>query len=41
MSDSRHQSLVRLMQRFRRLIEAVIGQLVDRFNIEKIRARDR
>ncbi|EKF05809.1 hypothetical protein FDUTEX481_00667 [Tolypothrix sp. PCC 7601] len=28
------------MQRFRRLIETVIGQLVERFHIEKIRARD-
>jgi Transposase DDE domain len=40
MSDSRSQSSVRLMQRFRRLIETVIGQLVERFHIEKIRARD-
>lgn len=37
MPDSRSQSLVRLMQRFRRRIETVIGQLVDRFHIEKIR----
>lgn len=40
MSDSRSQSSVRLMQRFRRLIETVIGQLVERFHIEKIQARD-
>ncbi|RUR80057.1 hypothetical protein DSM107007_39720 [Nostoc sp. PCC 7120 = FACHB-418] len=40
MSDSRSRSSVRLMQRFRRLIETVIGQLVERFHIEKIRARD-
>lgn len=37
MSDSRSQSSVRLMQRFRRLIETVIGQLVERFHIENIR----
>lgn len=40
MSDSRSQSSVRLMQRFRRLIETVIGQLVERFHIEKIRVRN-
>ncbi|MBD2287588.1 MAG: IS982 family transposase [Microcystis sp.] len=40
MLEKRNQTVIRLMQRFRRLIETVIGQLVDRFNIEKVRARD-
>ncbi len=40
MPDSHDQALVRLMQRFRCFIETVISQLVDRFHIEKIRARD-
>jgi hypothetical protein len=40
MSDSNHPSYIHLQQRFRRLIETVIGQLVERFNLEKIRARD-
>jgi hypothetical protein len=40
MQESRHPTLVALLQRVRRLIETVIGQLVDRFSIEKVRARD-
>ncbi|MBD2527795.1 IS982 family transposase [Nostoc sp. FACHB-133] len=40
MSQSSNQACIHLQQRFRRLIETVIGQLVERFNIEKIRARD-
>jgi hypothetical protein len=31
---------VKLLQRLRRLIETVIGQLVERFHFEKVRARD-
>jgi hypothetical protein len=40
MKDSRDKSLVYLLNRFRRLIETVIGQLCERFNLEKVRARD-
>lgn len=40
MSQPNSQTCLRLQQRFRRLIETVIGQLVERFHIEKIRARD-
>lgn len=40
MKEQRDQSFVRLLTRFRRLIETVIGQLCERFNFEKVRARD-
>ncbi len=40
MKDKRDKSFVRLLTRFRRLIETVIGQLCERFNFEKVRARD-
>jgi len=38
--DSRPPSQVKLLQRIRRLIETVIGQLVGRFHFEKVWARD-
>lgn len=41
MHDSRNPAWVNLLQRMRRLIETVIGQLVERFRIEKVWARDR
>jgi len=41
MHDSRNPAWVKLLQRMRRLIETVIGQLVERFSIEKVWARDR
>ena len=41
MQDSRDPAWVKLLQRMRRLIETVIGQLVKRFSIEKVWARDR
>jgi hypothetical protein len=45
MKDKRSRSTddcgaVNLLNRFRRLIETVIGQLCERFNFEKVRARD-
>ena len=40
MEDSRPKSLVKILMRIRRLIETVIGQLVERFNFEKVWARD-
>ncbi len=40
MKDFRSKSLIHLLNRFRRLIETVIGQLCERFNFEKVRARD-
>lgn len=40
MQDSREPAWVALLKRTRRLIETVIGQLVERFSIEKVRARD-
>lgn len=40
MQDSRESDWVKLLQRTRRLIETVIGQLVERFHIEKVWARD-
>lgn len=40
MHDSRDPTWVTLLQRVRRLIETVIRQLVGRFHIEKIWARD-
>ena len=38
--DSREPAWVALLKRLRRLIETVIGQLVERFSIEKVWARD-
>ena len=40
MKDQRNPKFVRLLTRCRRLIETVIGQLCERFNLEKVRARD-
>jgi hypothetical protein len=40
MQDERPPAWVALLKRIRRLIETVIGQLVERFSIEKVRARD-
>ena len=40
MVDSRPQQFLGWMKGTRRLIETVIGQLAERFHIEKIRARD-
>lgn len=40
MKEKRSPRIVRWMQSTRRLIETVIGQLTDRFNIERVRARD-
>jgi IS5 family transposase len=40
MHDPRDPAWVALLKRLRRLIETVIGQLVERFSIEKVRARD-
>jgi hypothetical protein len=40
MNDTREPAWVALLKRTRRLIETVIGQLVERFSIEKVWARD-
>lgn len=40
MKDIRPKALVKILMRVRRLIETVIGQLVERFNFEKVWARD-
>jgi hypothetical protein len=40
MKDEREPSFVCLLSRFRRLIETVIGQLCERFNLETVWARD-
>jgi len=40
MQDDRSPIVVKEMNKTRRLIETVIGQLSERFNIEKVRARD-
>jgi len=40
MQDSRPKEQVRVLKRTRRLVETVIGQLSERFHIEKVRARD-
>lgn len=40
MQDSRPQTFVRQLMSTRRLVETVIGQLSERFHIEKVRARD-
>jgi len=41
MSDSRPKTYVNELMRDRRLIETVIGQLTEQFNIQTLRARDR
>lgn len=41
MKDDRPDSQVKELMRDRRLVETVIGQLTERFHIQKIRARDR
>jgi hypothetical protein len=38
--DSRDKTLVKQLMSVRRLVETVIGQLSERFHIEKMRARD-
>ena len=40
MQDSRPKSFIRWVVSTRRLVETVIGQLTDRFNIQRIRAKD-
>ena len=40
MKDSRPKYLVKILMKIRRLIETVIGQLAERFNLEKVWARD-
>jgi hypothetical protein len=40
MTDSRCKKFVGLLMRIRRRIETVIGQLTERFHIQKVRARD-
>lgn len=40
MKDDRSKATVKTLNNTRRIVETVIGQLSERFNIEKIRARD-
>jgi hypothetical protein len=40
MTETRDRSFIRQLTSVRRLVETVIGQLVTRFNIEKVWARD-
>ena len=40
MQDIRSKAFVSLLMSSRRLVETVIGQLAERFHIEKVRARD-
>ncbi len=40
MKDDRPKELVSLMMNMRRVVETMIGQLVDRFNIQSIKAKD-
>ncbi len=40
MKDSRRKDANRWITSTRRLVETVIGQLAEQFNIEKVRARD-
>ena len=40
MKDPRSKKLLNWMKNTRRLIETVIGQLIERFHIERVRARD-
>lgn len=39
MTETRSPSFISLLKPTRRLVETVIDQLTDRFNIEKVRAR--
>ena len=41
MNDPRPKTYVKELMRDRRLVETVIGQLTEQFNIQKLRARDR
>ena len=40
MKDTRDKEFVKKMMSTRRLVETVIGQLTERFNIEKVRAKN-
>ena len=40
MKDAVHKDFVKKLMSVRRLVETVIGQLSERFNIEKVWARD-
>lgn len=40
MVDLRPKESIRILMNARRKIETVIGQLTDRFNIQKVRAKD-
>ena len=40
MEDNRNKRFIKMINRKRRLVETVIGQLSERFNIGKVRARD-
>ena len=40
MKDDRPKSVVRRLMKARRIVETVIGQLSERFNIQKVRAKD-
>lgn len=40
MHETRSPKYLRCLNRTRRIIETVIGQLTERFHIEKVRARD-
>ena len=40
MKDDRPKEVVRNLNNTRRIVETVIGQLSERFRIEKVRARD-
>jgi len=40
MKEERPRKLLQWMSSTRRIIETVIGQLAERFNIEKVRERD-
>jgi len=40
MKDSRDTAFVKQLMSIRRIVETVIGQLSERFHIEKMRARD-
>ena len=40
MVDLRPKESIRILMNARRQIETVIGQLTDRFNIQKVRAKD-
>ena len=40
MKESRDRHWVKLLVKTRRLVETVIGQLTERFHVQKVRARD-